>query len=326
MEPFVGRLMVAKPWPRLEVMPNSPFSRKVSGGKLMADGDDRVLLHVPEHFDAAEPFGILLFLHGFFAVLSARGEGRPFPTDAELAKRDKMSSEAARPYSVDGDYRLPAQIDASGANVVLVAPQFMRNGSSSSVGRLATPAGANAFLASVRAALATMTGDTASLRERFAAAPVFLSGYSGGGQLVSALLAHDDVAERVKGVLLLDGPYMEASNVPSWFVEQAGAAFVACAHTMSIAAFPRNDGTTVDFAMALRDGLAKALKRAKLNIVVGTKPPDSLRPGVATVFKTRNGGHFSFVRTGWPDGEGPIRRMLELLSPDLKLYWPGLHA
>ena len=70
--------------------------------------DNRVLVHVPKGFDAGRPGVIVVFFHGHGATL----------------RRDVLERQ-----------QVPAQISASGANAVLLAPQFAVDAPDSSAGR-----------------------------------------------------------------------------------------------------------------------------------------------------------------------------------------------
>jgi len=81
--------------------------------------DSRVLVHVPEHFDAKKPGVIVVFFHGNGATL-------------ERDVRDRQM--------------VPQQISDSGVNAVLLAPQLAVDAADSSAGKFWTPNGFKRFM------------------------------------------------------------------------------------------------------------------------------------------------------------------------------------
>src|SRR4029077_15944230 len=80
--------------------------------------DNRVLMHVPETFDARKPGVIVVLFHGHGATL-------------ERDVRDRQL--------------VPQQISESGVNAVLLAPQFAVNAADSSAGKFWQPGGFKRF-------------------------------------------------------------------------------------------------------------------------------------------------------------------------------------
>ena len=114
--------------------------------------DSRVLVHVPETFDARKPGVIVVFFHGNGATL-------------ERDVRDRQL--------------VPQQISDSGVNAVLLAPQLAVNAADSSAGKFWQPGGFKRFLDESASHLARLTGDPKSA-QAFANMPVVIVGYSGG--------------------------------------------------------------------------------------------------------------------------------------------------
>ena len=114
--------------------------------------DNRVLLHVPETFDARKPGVIVVFFHGNGATL-------------ERDVRDRQL--------------VPQQISDSGVNAVLLAPQLAVDAADSSAGKFWQPGGFKRFIDESAGHLARLYGDPNSA-QTFANMPIVIVGYSGG--------------------------------------------------------------------------------------------------------------------------------------------------
>jgi hypothetical protein len=144
--------------------------------------DNRVLFHLPPAFDPSRPYVLLVYLHGQNAEVEAAAR------EADLA----------------------GQVDRSGANAVLVAPQLARLAWDSSPGAFAQPGTFARFLEEAeRAAVPTASPGAGS--------PVLLAAHSGGGKVLAWVLSRGGVDGRVRGVLLLDALYEEGEKYRTWF-------------------------------------------------------------------------------------------------------------
>ena len=114
--------------------------------------DRRVLLHIPKGFDVRRPALMLVYFHGHGASL----------------ERDVLNRQ-----------KVPAQISASNANVVLVAPQLAVDAADSSAGNFWQPGAFGRFIGEAGQKLARMHGDRKSLGS-FASMPIVVVAYSGG--------------------------------------------------------------------------------------------------------------------------------------------------
>src|SRR3954447_16379369 len=161
--------------------------------------DSRVLVHVPEHFDARKPGVIVVFFHGNGATL-------------ERDVRDRQL--------------VPRQISESGVNAVLLAPQLAVDAVDSSAGKFWQPGGLKRFLAESAERLAQLYGDPASARA-FAGMPVVIVGYSGGYLPTAWSLQVGGLRNRVRGVFLLDAVYGELDKFASWIENHRSAFFVS---------------------------------------------------------------------------------------------------
>ncbi len=183
--------------------------RSYSGRVFWQDetyNDSRVLVHVPEHFDARKPGVIVVFFHGNGATL-------------ERDVRDRQL--------------VPRQITDSGANAVLLAPQMAVDAADSSAGKFWQPGGFKRFMAESAEHLARVTGDPNSARA-FASMPIVIVGYSGGFLPTAWSLEVGGISDRVRGVVLLDAIYGEMDKFASW-IESHRSSFFVSAYTRGTA-------------------------------------------------------------------------------------------
>ena len=161
--------------------------------------DNRVLMHVPEHFDANKPGVIVVFFHGHGATL-------------ERDVRDRQL--------------VPQQISDSGANAVLLAPQLAFDAADSSAGKFWQPGGLKRFINESADHLAKLYGDP-SAAKTFANMPIVIVGYSGGFVPTAWSLDVGGVGNRVRGVVLLDAAYGELDKFASWIANNRSGFFVS---------------------------------------------------------------------------------------------------
>src|SRR6266853_4802555 len=161
--------------------------------------DNRVLMHVPENFDARKPGVIVVFFHGNGATL-------------ERDVRDRQL--------------VPQQISDSGVNAVLLAPQFAVDAPDSSAGKFWQPGGFKRFMDESAGQLARLTGDPSSAKA-FASMPIVIVGYSGGFLPTAWSLDVGGATNRVRGVFLLDAVYGELDKFASWIENNRSGFFVS---------------------------------------------------------------------------------------------------
>jgi hypothetical protein len=161
--------------------------------------DSRVLVHVPEHFDAKRPGVIVVFFHGNGATL-------------ERDVRDRQL--------------VPQQISDSGVNAVLLAPQMAVDAADSSAGKFWQPNGLKRFMEESATHLARLYGDASSAKA-FANMPIVLVGYSGGFLPTAWSLEVGGITKRVAGVILLDAVYGELDKFASWIENNRSGFFVS---------------------------------------------------------------------------------------------------
>lgn len=161
--------------------------------------DNRVLVHVPETFDARKPGVIVVFFHGNGATL-------------ERDVRDRQL--------------VPQQISDSGVNAVLLAPQLAVDAADSSAGKFWEPGGFKRFIDESASHLARLYGDPKSA-QTFANMPIVIIGYSGGFLPTAWSLEVGGISNRVRGVFLLDAVYGELDKFASWIEKNRTGFFVS---------------------------------------------------------------------------------------------------
>jgi hypothetical protein len=161
--------------------------------------DNRVLVHIPENFDAQKPGVIVVFFHGNGATL-------------ERDVRDRQL--------------VPQQISDSGVNAVLLAPQMAVDAADSSAGKFWQPGGFKRFMEESVGNLAQLYGDPASAKA-FAKMPIVIVGYSGGFLPTAWSLEVGGISDRVRGVILLDAIYGELDKFASWIETHRNGFFVS---------------------------------------------------------------------------------------------------
>jgi hypothetical protein len=161
--------------------------------------DNRVLMHIPENFDARKPGVIVVFFHGNGATL-------------ERDVRDRQL--------------VPQQITDSGVNAVLLAPQMAVDAADSSAGKFWQPGGFKRFMDESAANLARIYGDPNSAKA-FANMPIVVVGYSGGFLPTAWSLDVGGISDRVRGVILLDAIYGELDKFASWIESHRSGFFVS---------------------------------------------------------------------------------------------------
>jgi hypothetical protein len=161
--------------------------------------DSRVLVHIPENFDAQKPGVIVVFFHGNGATL-------------ERDVRDRQL--------------VPQQISDSGVNAVLLAPQMAVDAADSSAGKFWQPGGFKRFMDESVGNLARLYGDPVSAKA-FAKMPIVIVGYSGGFLPTAWSLEVGGIGDRVRGVILLDAIYGELDKFANWIETHRNGFFVS---------------------------------------------------------------------------------------------------
>jgi hypothetical protein len=217
--------------------------------------DKRVLLSIPRGFDIRRPALIVVFFHGNLATLT----------------RDVRNRQ-----------QIPRQVEQSGVNAVLVAPQFAVDALDSSSGRFWEPGVFAKFLDEAVDKLARLHGD-ARARVAFEQAPVVIAGYSGGYNPAAYAVAVGGANARLHGVMLFDGLFAEIDKFADWLAKRPPAFFFTA------------------YGKAARTEHAE-LKRMLTDRGVGfeTKLPARLTPGSVTLFAVSDEvRHNDFMTRAW---------------------------
>lgn len=243
----------------------TPFGRHYWEDETYSD--NRVLLHIPKGFDIRRPSIMIVFFHGHGATL-----------ERDVLRRQQVAD----------------QITRSGANAVLIAPQFAVDAKDSSAGRFSEPGAFGRFMGEAAEALAKMHGDPKSVRS-FASSPVIFVAYSGGYLAAASCATKGGLTKRLRGVVLLDALYGELGKFTSW-IENDRSAFFVSAYLGST----REKNSELASILSARD------------IDYATELDRSLHQGdVAILDGGENVSHRSFVTQAWVDN--PIEDLLRRL-------------
>jgi hypothetical protein len=200
--PYSGRQSGSES-PFLNVSEHGRRGHRTSRGRVFWEdktyADQRVLLHIPAHFDPNRPAVMIVFFHGHGATLT----------------RDVLARQ-----------QVPAQISDSGINAVLVAPQFALDAADSSPGKLWEPGAFAKFIAEAGTQLAKLYSHPGA-EQKFANMPIVLIAYSGGYLPAALSLQRGGVKGRVRGVVLLDALYGELDKFAAWISGNPSAFFVS---------------------------------------------------------------------------------------------------
>ena len=182
----------------VDPLTGQPAHTTADGGVYPRDPhytDASVLVHVPPSFRPAGNPALVVFFHHHMTRL---------------------------PRAVEGETQVIEQVNRSGRNVVLIAPQLAVEAYDSAAGNLFRPGGLAALLDEAVGLIASRLGGAESL----ARAPVILVAYSGGYRSLAFALDRGGIGERLAGALLIDGIYdqdelfvrhLTAPGRQSWF-------------------------------------------------------------------------------------------------------------
>lgn len=165
--------------------------------------DRGTLLALPKGFHPEKPAAILVFFHGNGATL----------------QRDVVVRQ-----------RVVAQMEASKANVALVAPQFAVDALDSSAGSFWQPGVFGRFMEEAARQLSSLSGIAA---RHFSSVPIVLCAYSGGYNPAAYVLRNGDVGARLSGVILLDAIFGEEEKFARWIDGHSAKAFFVSAYGRS---------------------------------------------------------------------------------------------
>ena len=234
--------------------------------------DNRVLVHVPPGFDPGKPVRILVFFHGHLAEL----------------KR-----------SVIGEYGIVAQINRSGRNVILIAPQLALDAADSHPGKLARQNGLSNLLDEVLPIVARRLGLRA---DAFAGTQVFIAAFSGGYRAVAESITHGGAPGRIAGLILLDALFGDLDRFVRWFARNDQRVFLVVIYT--------------PYSAKLTEALRARLRGR--NVIVETRLPREIGED-DNVFLRVASPHLRVPFDGPPPG--PVAEVLRRL-PRFESYLP----
>jgi len=116
-------------------------------------------------------------------------------------------------------YQLIEQLVASVLNAVLIVPQGPFNASDSFGGKLEDANGFSRFMNEI---LDTLRQKSTLTNKGFALGNIILSAHSGGYQVISSIVDHGGLTERVKEVWLLDALYARTEKFLAWWDKSHG--------------------------------------------------------------------------------------------------------
>jgi hypothetical protein len=212
-----------------------------------------VVVHAPPGFDPTRPLHVVMFFHGLYsraAWVVAAGPLTPLTGES------------------GSGWGLSTQHDLAGINALLVAPQLAPRGAAGFAGAFQRPGFLREFLEELLSeTLLSRLGARHGIDDIDSLTMV---GLSGGGPVIGTLLAHGDLAERVRNVVLDDALYGAEGAFAAWMQRSAPGAprrFVCLtsnddtamlARAEGLAARLRAQGTSV--AMQPEGGLAEAVR------------------------------------------------------------------
>jgi len=176
------------------------------GGIIWADQaytDRRTLLYVPGYFNPDKPAYLIVFFHGNLATL-----------ERDVAQRQ----------------RVPQQLNESGLNAVLVAPQLAIDALDSSAGHFWEPGFFAKYVSEAALHLSEMCGVPKNVFDRM---PIIIVAYSGGYLPAIFSLEGGGAAPRVRGIILLDALFGEAGRYAQWLGSHWPKVFFLSAYSLA---------------------------------------------------------------------------------------------
>ena len=178
--------------------------------------DPSVLFHIPRHFDRSKPFRLVVFFHS--------------------------NDTALDPGIVNSG--LLEQVDASGANVILIVPQLAYRADDSHPGKLIRPGGLKRMLDEAAGILARTLGR--DMKPRLENAPIVLIAFSGGDVALAAGLREDrkrpegaGFVSRIEGIVSLDAIFEQEGHIDAWLKPREGRVFLVGLYTKISARWTR---------------------------------------------------------------------------------------
>jgi hypothetical protein len=264
---------------------SAPFPDGQGGEPAEAYADPSVLFIVPRQFDATRPFDLVVYLHGFYTDI-----WQQYRTGDARAD-DKIW------------YGLDDQLERSGRNALLIAPQLPKDTNNGRPGKLARAGGVAALLAEAGGVLAAEFSSVPGFADRIGRAPVIVASYSGGYQAAACFVRPaSGVPDRVKAVLMIDSLYGQSEAFADWIRPQPGRTVF-----VSLAIDSGARLNTLDPSVAVLAALGGGADQVR------DLPAEPIRLGDAQVYRSP-AGHFAMPVKGPPPS--PLAWFLKAL-PEL---------
>ncbi len=234
------------------------FHMAPRGGKLYEDRayyDPTSFLYIPLRFDSNKPATVVLFLHGNLAKL----------------ERDVVERQ-----------HVPQQLEASGINAVLVAPQLAVDALDSSAGKFWQPGFLDAYLEEAAIQLGNLPNSKVS-SQQVRQSPVVIVAFSGGYLSAAYALANTVNQKRIRGVILLDALFGEETKFARWIENNSKTTFFVSAYS--------------EASKGLNAQLTRALVQQQLSVI--TEIPPSIIPGMIIIKASLASVHNDFVTRAW---------------------------
>ena len=161
--------------------------------------DNRALLYVPKGFAPTQPALIVLYFHGH---------------DTRLVR------------DVERRQGVLHQVEQSGLNAVVVAPQFALDAPDSSAGKFWQSGALATFVDEAVGHLARLSGNKRA-NDKLQKSSIVIVAYSGGYAPAAWALHHGGLGERIAGVVVLDGMYGEYQKFADWIDQRRDAFFIS---------------------------------------------------------------------------------------------------
>lgn len=184
--------------------PGAVFRLSIEHGAFPADtarGLPNVVAYVPARFDATQPFGVVVFLHGFWNC-------------AENVIRPKNGSCVPR-GAIHNAYNLANQLEGSNRNAILVVPELAFEQASSAPGALENQ---DTFYAMVDEVM-TQLADTTGGLTLWDAATIVVASHSGGYHAASGIITNGGLW--VDELYLLDSLYGDDERFDAFVADNA---------------------------------------------------------------------------------------------------------
>ena len=185
--------------------PGATLLPQLRAGAFDLPGRPGAAVRIPPGYRADRPLDLAMYFHGHNGCVTTLVGSTPRPCRESGQRRNPS--------------RLAEQLDASGANAILVMPQLSFEAASGAPGRLGRAGGMAAFLTEVLGHIAPAIGP----RQFADVRRVSFMGHSGGYYAIAAALRAGDLGDRVVEVALLDALYGEGTTFDGWVARRRAA-------------------------------------------------------------------------------------------------------